>query len=333
VALGHFIRVALQIVAICGVVALGGFVWRQSTENSFIEACVFGMIALSVFAVGAGFADAKVAGRGPAMLTLEPPAESGLNAAEQRFAADLAVIVKLLQAHVTANSGYSESLARANADLPQLNTPDEVRVVVLTLIDENRKIQTKMDELSASLDESVNKIEKLRSNLADANDKAMRDSLTGLGNRRFFDEELDLSLKDADALCLLMCDLDRFKAINDKFGHAVGDMVLKQFADILAAAARRDDFVARLGGEEFAIVMPGVSPIEAARLAEQIRRQLEAKKWMLGSGTALGKVTASFGVARRRAGDTASDLFKRVDAALYRAKSDGRNRVFADLEL
>ena len=331
-ALRSFIARALQIVAICGVVAFGGLIWRQSIENSFIEACVFGMIALSVFAVGAGFADAKVASREPTMLTLEPPAESGLNAAEQRFAADLALIVKLLQGHITASAGYTESLARANADLPQLSTPDEIRAVVLTLIEENRKIQTKMDELSASLDDSVNKIEKLRSNLADANDKAMRDSLTGLGNRRFFDEELELSLKDDTALCLLMCDLDRFKAINDKFGHAVGDMVLKQFADILNAAARRDDFAVRLGGEEFAIVMSGVSPIEAARLAEQVRRQLESKKWMLGSGTAIGTVTASFGVARRRAGDNAADLFKRADAALYRAKSDGRNRVFADLD-
>jgi len=318
----------------CGVVALGGLIWRQSIENSFIEACVFGMIALTVFAVGAGFADAKVAAQAqtPTMLTLEPPAESGLNAAEQRFAADLALIVKLLQGHISANAGYSESLARANVDLPQMSTPDEIRAVVLTLIEENRKIQTKMDELSASLDESVNKIEKLRSNLAEANDKAMRDALTGLGNRRFFDEELELSLKDDTALCLLMCDLDRFKAINDKFGHAVGDMVLKQFADILNAAARRDDFAARIGGEEFTLVMPGVSLAEAARLAEQVRRQLEAKKWMLGSGAALGKVTASFGVARRRPGDNAADLFKRADAALYRAKSDGRNRVFADLD-
>ena len=135
--------------------------------------------------------------------------------------------------------------------------------MVLTLIEENRKIQTKMDELSTSLDELVNKIEKLRSNLADANDKALRDPLTGLGNRRFFDQEIDLALGDAEALCLLMCDLDRFKAINDKFGHAVGDMVLKQFADILSAAARRDDFAARIGGEEFALVMPGISSIEA----------------------------------------------------------------------
>jgi diguanylate cyclase len=333
VALGYFIRVALQLAAMCGVVLLGGLIWRQSIDNSYIEACVFGMIAFSVFAVGAGFADARVAGRRAEALVLEPPAESSLNAAEQRFAADLALIVKMLQVHLAASAGYSESLARANADLPQLNTSEEIRAVVLTLIEENRKIQTKMDELSSSLDESVNKIEKLRSNLAEANDKALRDPLTGLGNRRFFDQEVDLALGDAEALCLLMCDLDRFKAINDKFGHAVGDMVLKQFADILSAAARRDDFAARIGGEEFALVMPGISPIEAARLAEQIRRQLEGKKWMLGSGTPLGAVTASFGVARRRASDTASDLFKRADAALYRAKSDGRNRVFVDLDV
>jgi diguanylate cyclase len=316
----------------CGVIALGGLIWRQSTDNSAIEACVFGMIALSVFSVGVGFADARAAGGRAAALALNARGEGGPSPAEQRFAADLATIVKLLQGHQTANADYSQSLARANANLPQLRTSEDIRAVVLTLIEENRKIQTKIDELSSSLDESVNKIEKLRSNLAEANDKAMRDALTGLGNRRFFDEELNLALGDSEALCLLMCDLDRFKTINDKFGHAVGDMVLKQFADILSAAARRDDFAARVGGEEFAIVMPGISPMEAARLAEQIRRQLEGKKWMLGSGAALGVVTASFGVARRRAGESAADLFKRADAALYRAKTDGRNRVFADLD-
>jgi diguanylate cyclase len=325
VALGSFIRRALQVVAICGVVALGGLVWRQSIDNSFIEACVFGMIALSVLAVGVGFGESWSSGAALAD-------DGAVRAAEQRFAADVALIVKLLQGNITANAGYSETLARANASLPQLNTPDEIRAVVLTLIEENRKIQTKMEELSNSLDESVAKIENLRSNLADANDKAMHDPLTRLGNRRYFDQELAVALGDDAPLSLLMCDLDRFKAINDKFGHPVGDMVLKQFADLLTTVARRDDIAVRLGGEEFAIVMPGISPIEAVRLAEQIRRQLEGKKWMLGSGAALGKVTASFGVARRRAGESASELCKRADAALYRAKSEGRNRVVADLD-
>ena len=149
--------------------------------------------------MGAGFADAKGARRESD--DAHPRAAWPRVASTPRNSASppiSALIVKLLQAHMTANAGYSESLARANVDLPQLNTPDEIRAVVLTLIEENRKIQTKMDELSASLDESVNKIEKLRSNLAEANDKAMRDSLTGLGNRRFFDEELELSLKDDD---------------------------------------------------------------------------------------------------------------------------------------
>ena len=313
----------------CGVVVLGGLIWRQSIDNSYIEACVFGMIAFSVFAVGAGFVDGRSAGEPLVAVS----ADAAVRNAEQRFAADLATIVKLLQGHMTANAGYSESLARASAALPELRLPEEIRAIVLTLIEENRKIQERMDELSSNLDDSVAKIEDLRSNLADANDKAMRDPLTGLGNRRYFDQELGVALSDDASLCLLMCDLDRFKAINDRFGHPVGDMVLKQFADLLNAAARRDDFAARLGGEEFALAMPGISPIEAARLAEQIRRQLEAKKWKVGaSGAPLGTVTASFGVARRRSGESAVELCNRADAALYRAKSDGRNRVVADLD-
>jgi diguanylate cyclase len=329
---GLFIRRALQIIGMCGIVALGGLVWRQSTENSFIEACVFGMIGLAALAIGAGIGEGGGGAPSIALMPLEGGADGVVRVAEQRFAADISLVVKLLQAHLAANSSYSEQLTRANADLPQLRNSDDIRAVVLTLIDENRKVQVKIDELSKSLDESVNKFEKLRGNLAEANDKAMRDSLTGLGNRRFFDQELDLALADDPVVCLLMCDLDNFKAINDKFGHAVGDMVLKQFADILNASARRDDLAARLGGEEFAMVMPTISPVEAGRVADHVRRQLEAKKWMLGGSVALGKVTASFGVARRRAGETAAEFFKRADAALYRAKADGRNRVVLDLD-
>jgi diguanylate cyclase len=330
---GLFFRRALQVIGMCGIVALGGLVWRQSIDNSFIEACVFGMIGLAAIALGAGFLEGAGGTHAAiALMPIEPGADSVVRVAEQRFAADIALVVKLLQSHLAANTNYTETLTRANADLPQLRSTEEIRSVVLTLIDENRKVQVKIDELSKTLDESVNKFEKLRTNLADANDKAMRDSLTGLGNRRFFDQELDLALEDDPVVCLLMCDLDNFKAINDKFGHAVGDMVLKQFADILNAAARRDDLAARLGGEEFAMVMPAISPVDAARVADHVRRQLEGKKWMLGGSVALGKVTASFGVARRRAGETAAEFFKRADAALYRAKADGRNRVVLDID-
>jgi diguanylate cyclase len=199
------------------------------------------------------------------------------------------------------------------------------------LIEENQKIQTKVNDLSRNLDESVAKIDKLSSNLAEANDKALRDPLTALGNRRFFDQKLDAALREtaeSNGLCLVMCDLDRFKAINDKFGHPVGDMVLKLFSEILSNAIDAQDTAARVGGEEFAIIFPDTRADAAAMVAGQVRKQLEAKKWVVGSsGAPLGAVTASFGIVQLRDEEGAAQLFKRADEALYRAKSTGRNRV------
>jgi diguanylate cyclase len=313
-----------------GIVVLGAVIWRQSTENSFVEACIFGLIAFGVLGVGLSeIGESAHASSSAPAIDARPDQKTGV--AEQRFATDMATIVRLLKSYLTANSNYSESLTRANEDLPSLDKPEQIRAVVLSLIEENQKIQAKMSDLSRNLDDSVAKIEKLRFNLAEANDKALRDSLTGLGNRRFFDQRLDADLLEASessGLCLVMCDLDRFKAINDKFGHPVGDMVLKMFSEILSSGVKGEDTVARIGGEEFAIILPDARPAAAAAVAEQIRKQLEAKKWVVGSsGAALGTVTASFGIARSRVGEGAAELFKRADQALYRAKSEGRNRV------
>jgi diguanylate cyclase len=322
---------AFRIGAIFGIVVLGAMIWRQSIDNSFVEACVFGLIALGVIGVGVS--------------ELKTPADAALSAivgedrpyerpsrAEQRFATDVATIARLLQVYLTANSSYSDSLVRANKDLPALEKPEEIRAVVLSLIEENRKIQIKVDDLARDLDASVAKFEKLRANLAEANDKALRDPLTALGNRRFFDQKLGSALVEARAesgrLCLAMCDIDRFKAINDKFGHPVGDMVLKAFSEIVSSAISGQDTAARVGGEEFAIIFPDARAPDAATVADQIRKQLEAKKWLLGSsGAPLGVVTASFGVVQMRAEEGAAQLFERADEALYRAKSTGRNRV------
>jgi diguanylate cyclase len=329
---GAYIKRAVQIVTMFGIVVLGALIWRQSTENSWIEACIFGLIAFGVLGVGISeFADAP---NGSLYASADAGSAQKTNATVQRFAADLALVGRLLRTHVTANSQYSDSLARANQDLPSLDKPDQVRNIVLSLIEENRTIQAKVSDLSRNLDDSVAKIEKLRSNLAEANDKALRDPLTALGNRRFFDQTLDAALfasPESNELCLVMCDLDRFKAINDKFGHPVGDTVLKMFSEILSGAAEGQDTVARIGGEEFAIILPDADAPEAAAIAEQIRKQLEAKRWVLGaSGAAIGTVTASFGVARSRPGEGAAELIKRADQALYRAKTLGRNRVIVD---
>jgi diguanylate cyclase len=326
-----YFRRAFQLGTMFGIAILGVLIWKESTGNSFVEACVFGLIALVVVGVGISeMVGPPSAQQSPA--AADPRGDSRARQAEARFAGDLVQIARLIRTYLSANSSYSDSLERANVDLPLLEKPEEIRAVVLSLIAENQKIQAKMNELSRSLDDSVAKIEALRSNLAEANDQALRDPLTALGNRRFFDQKLEQALREAQAgsseLSLVVCDLDRFKTINDRFGHPVGDMVLKLFSEILASNVRRQDTVARVGGEEFAIILPGARPAEAAVVADRIRTQLETKKWVLGSsGAALGAVTASFGVARLLAEEGAARLFERADEALYSAKSGGRNRV------
>jgi diguanylate cyclase len=327
----------LRFTIMLGIAVLGVLIWKQSENNLFVEGCVFGLMGLGV--VGFGLSELGL----PGAATRGAVAEDGdaatiVRPEERRFADNVETVVHLLQTHLQANSGYADSLKRANSTLPSLQRPEQVREVVLFLIEANLNIQVKVSELSTKLDDSVAQIGQLRSHLADAKDEALHDALTGLGNRRFFDLKLNQALAaaraEANELCLAVCDFDRFKTINDKFGHPVGDTVLKLFGEVLSSNVKGKDTVARIGGEEFAIVFPNTKMADAVTVTDQIRAQLEAKKWMLGSsGTALGTITASFGVASLRAGEGTNELFQRADRALYQAKSDGRNRVVSEKEL
>lgn len=152
------------------------------------------------------------------------------------------------------------------------------------------------------------------------------DSLTGVFNRRYFQERLDLAIAQAGrreiGLALLMFDIDHFKQINDQFGHATGDRVLQVCCQRLGARLRHSDLLCRLGGEEFAVLCSQTNLAQAATLAEVLRALLAGEP--IGDA---GRVTASFGVAEWRAGETADDLLSRADAALYTAKRAGRDRV------
>jgi diguanylate cyclase len=324
----------LQVVVILAIAIIGALCVTQAKEASLLEAYVMALIALGVLGVGLSeikdiVADApeeEVARRG-SLRKSDPMA--------QQFDSALTIIVKLIQAHLDDNSHYSDSLERANRDLPSLDKPEQVRAVVSLLIDENEKIQTKMNDLSKSLEASRAQVAKLRSNLAEANELGMRDPLTSLGNRRFFDTNLLKEIKEAQnessEMCLVMADLDHFKKVNDKFGHPVGDMVLKLFSELLSSNIKGRDTAARYGGEEFAIIFPHTKLDDAAHITDGIRNQLEAKQWMLSaSGQRIGTITASFGVARLRRGEDSESLLKRVDAKLYEAKVSGRNRVAVD---
>lgn len=161
---------------------------------------------------------------------------------------------------------------------------------------------------------------------------ARTDALTGLANRRAFDEaaaqELERAKRYATPLTLIMTDLDHFKSINDSHGHHVGDLVLQNFAATLTRSVRGVDLVGRWGGEEFVILMPGTTLDEALQAAERMRLAVASTPTRYEDRSC--GYTASFGVAAfKPESPTLDSLLGRADAALYRAKDTGRNRVEA----
>lgn len=156
------------------------------------------------------------------------------------------------------------------------------------------------------------------------------DSLTGLHNRRAFEEmiqrEVQLAARDNTPLTLLMMDLDHFKQLNDTWGHALGDRALRTFGGVLLTVTGTCDAVARLGGEEFAILLPGRSPRSALSLAERLRATVEGLR--LSEGEELVRFTVSVGLSSLTPGETSFEpMMRRADRALYKVKRSGRNRV------
>lgn len=160
---------------------------------------------------------------------------------------------------------------------------------------------------------------------------AGHDPLTGLFNRRQFDQlvgmELSRAARQPAPISLLMVDLDHFKFINDRYGHPLGDEVIRHTATLLRNYTRTGDSVARLGGEEFLLLLPDTSQPQARVIAEKVRRLLEETPLPMKDG--LLYLTASFGIACLEAGvpGTYEGLYAAADKALYRAKASGRNRV------
>jgi two-component system cell cycle response regulator len=174
----------------------------------------------------------------------------------------------------------------------------------------------------------------LRQNLDHSLELAVTDQLTGLHNRRYMAGQLDALVRRAaaggDAVAVLVIDIDHFKKINDSFGHAVGDEVLREFAVRLASNVRAIDLPVRFGGEEFVVVMPDTELEHAHRIAERIRLHVAGSPFRVMGGEELLTVTISIGVAASLGEtDGPAPLIKRADEAMYEAKSKGRNCVIA----
>lgn len=158
---------------------------------------------------------------------------------------------------------------------------------------------------------------------------ANTDVLTGIDNRRRFLEVFEVEIQRVQCtgrpLTYMMVDIDHFKNINDKYGHAVGDEVLRHFVGSLRAGCRAIDVVGRLGGEEFGVVLPETTGENAAGVAERLR-SLVANQGINAAGETF-HITVSIGVAQFKAGESGHQLIARADAAMYKAKQNGRNRV------
>jgi two-component system cell cycle response regulator len=177
--------------------------------------------------------------------------------------------------------------------------------------------------------------ERLRDNVQMSIEAAITDALTGLNNRRYMETHLATLVEQAHArgkpLTVLVLDIDFFKKVNDTHGHDAGDDVLREFAVRLKKSIRGIDLACRLGGEEFVVVMPDTDMAVATMVAERLRRRIAADPFAIHKGERKVEVTISIGLAAVAGpDDSAANVLKRADQALYRAKRDGRNRVVAD---
>jgi len=240
----------------------------------------------------------------------------------------------VLREHV---DGLQTSM-RGAVDIDGLKQVLESRLEGLLASMEQHRLQreAREQEITARLQglgERVTSMERealdYRDKLEQQRNKALLDPLTGLPNRAAWSERLVLehvrSQQTGNGLLLAILDLDHFKSINDTFGHQAGDKVLKIIANVLRKGLRGDDFIARFGGEEFALLMPGSDLGGGSRLLERLRAAVEQCPFHFKGERV--SVTMSAGVAVFKPGENASQVLKRADQALYRAKEAGRNQI------
>lgn len=218
-------------------------------------------------------------------------------------------------------------------DLPAAVTDTLMTRVMPNLL----AISEETEQLRATAEESSNAVDKLKEELKKANFFAKTDELTNIPNRRGFNEHIEemkrLSAKNNSGFALILLDLDFFKMVNDTFGHIVGDSALRYVAKLLKEETKGRDCIARIGGEEFSILLSGASYDNAIRVAENIRLKIANKTLSVKNQSKPLKLTLSSGVAIYRPNEDTDVLFQRADEALYLAKNSGRNMVCGEKNL
>lgn len=263
----------------------------------------------------------------------EPPAESAAPAVDVKERAeglvartqmqvegfaDMVTAMRQETAHFGRDLAASARAMSAASVVPG-GQQDVVRITA-AMLDRVRIAEEKLECTTREANE-------LREKLEEARDNARRDPLTQLPNRRAFEEAFAAQETIGGSMCIAVCDIDHFKSVNDRFGHAVGDRVLKVIADALSQCCR-GHLVTRYGGEEFAVLFTNISLPKALQTLEHARATVQAKRYKLRDTDApLGEITFSAGLTPVVPGEMHQTAFHRADRLLYVAKSAGRNCV------
>ncbi len=235
-------------------------------------------------------------------------------------------------------SAYGQTLAKVANEIGDGDVTQNLKTIVDGVAAATRAMESRTKKLENQLEASAGEVNTLREHMETVRQESLVDPLTGLANRRAFDQHMGTAIAEAMSdggdLCVLMGDVDHFKKFNDTWGHATGDQVLRLVAQCFKSNVKGRDTAARFGGEEFVVILPATSLTNARSVAEQIRKAVESKKIVKRStGETLGSITLSIGVAQFSKGESAADAVNRADTCLYAAKHAGRNRVYTEQDL
>lgn len=255
------------------------------------------------------------------------PREQFISDTAQTIRSLLLSLASVIQRTVDAASDSSETLGDVRDTIDRMPLPDDLMEVHTRLLHEIDRVIASNSALKRELIHSQEILAAQRREIEALRTEIRIDGLTQLANRTCFDERLAEMMRIreryGDPFTLLVIDVDRFKEINDTYGHPGGDRILKGVAYKIKSALRATDFVARFGGDEFAAILMKADAGQASLVAEKLCREIRDSRFIL-DGTEV-RTTLSIGLAEHRTGEDAGDLLKRADRALYLAKEKGRD--------